>query len=54
MHFKKNLKKPLCISVHADQIRGIQYYKRTVPNQNLDEQIEDFIATIVPSISETP
>ena len=54
MHFKKNLKKPLCISVHEDQIRGIQYYKRTVPNQNLDEQIEDFIATIVPSISEVP
>ena len=54
MQFKKNLKKPLCISIHEDQIRGIQYYKRTVPNQNLDEQIEDFIATIVPTIPEVP
>lgn len=54
MQFKMNLKKPLCVSIHEDQIRGIQYYKRTVPNHNLDKQIEDFIATIVPSISEYP
>ena len=54
MHFKRNLKKPYTVSLHIDQIRGLQYYKRTVPNHNLDKQIEDFIATIVPSIAEVP
>lgn len=52
MQFKKNLKKPYAVSLPQDQIRGIQYYKRTVPDHNLDKKIEDFIATIVPSISE--
>lgn len=54
MQFKKNLQKPYCVSLPENQIRGIQYFKRTVPDQNLNKQIEDFIATIVPSISEDP
>ncbi len=47
---RKNLKKPYTISIHEDLIRGIKYYKRTVPKHKLDRYIEDFINTIVPSI----
>jgi len=53
-HFKQNLQRPYSISLPISLIRGIQYYKRTVPNHNLDQHVEDFIATIVPSIAEYP
>jgi len=47
-HFKLNLKKPYSFSLPVDMIRGIQYYKRTVPGHHLDQKVEDFIDTIVP------
>lgn len=46
--FRQNLKKPYSVSLHEDLIRGIQYYKRTIPQQDLDKQIEEYIETIVP------
>lgn len=50
-HFRNNLKKPYSISLHEDLIRGIKHYKRTFPENNLDQQIEEYIETIVPVMS---
>lgn len=47
-HFKKNLKKPYCVSISDENVKDIQYYKKTIPDHNLDKKIEDFIMTIVP------
>lgn len=45
---KINLKKPYSFSLRQKIIDDIRYYKQTVPDQFIDQKVEDFIQRIVP------
>lgn len=45
---KANLKKPYSFSLRQKIIEDIRYYKQTVPQQEIDQKVEEFIQTIVP------
>lgn len=49
----KNPKKPYSFSIRSDLIDDIVYFKKTIINSKLDQQVEDFIRTLVPARNDT-
>lgn len=45
---KVNLKKPYSFSLRQKIIEDIRYCKQTVPEQDIDQKVEEFIQRIVP------